>query len=150
MSWPKLSEDLKQPRTLTNCLGCTDECSPDRLHRWMEHDEADRPTGVVVVLCPICSGRIIGPHKRLYRLMAKHEPCAGAMLLCTDCKYQKDLGCLHPRSLKNGGVGIALIYPQPATGFWDGRDPKTGKRTGGQFTRYLGPVTECDGKELNT
>jgi hypothetical protein len=152
----RLSKEFRvHSRALFTCQICGVE--PDHatnqepeevgLGRWQEHDDADNPEAIVVVLCKECSDGAIKAHPRLYRRLAIFEPFPGAMRCCVHCKWQKELGCTNPAAKSNGGAGVMLKFPKPSTGFWDGADPKTGKRTGGPFLRYVGAV-ECRNQEI--
>lgn len=77
-----------------------------------------------------------------------NKPIPGAMALCDACKFRKDLGCTHPDLKSNGGTGLYIKFAEPVRGFWDGSDPKTGRRTGGSFERYPAPPSECKGQTL--
>jgi hypothetical protein len=49
------------------------------IYAWVEHDGDDQPEPIVVMLCTDCSDRLIEPYPRLYRRLARNEPCAGIM-----------------------------------------------------------------------
>lgn len=149
-NWPKLTETLTHASHPSMCTACgeTDMVAP-KLERWQECDENDQPTRFVVVLCPGCVEKLIERHPRLYIKLPEHKPHAGTHPeagLCIDCPHRAGLVCMSPLSIANGGPGFRIIGPAPARGFWDGRDPKTGKRTGGMFERYPGPPTVCEGR----
>lgn len=147
MSWPKLSETLPAAVNMGTCQRCAD--TKNLIARWREHDETDRPSNAVIILCKPCSDAIIEPHPRLYSKMDGFEPWPGTMPICVGCKHHDGaIKCRSPKLLENGGTGLKMTYPTPSTGFIDRRNPKTGKREGGRFINYRGPVTECEGKEV--
>ncbi len=122
--WPKLSETLPYPRDPRRCQACGAVGDGNRvprdgaaclpaLHRWREHDEADRPTAVVVVLCAGCSDRMIGPHPRLYSRLHDFEPVPGSMALCEECACRDGLRCTHGDLKANGGGGLAVSVAKP-------------------------------------
>src|ERR1041384_214579 len=91
---PRLTDLAKRsgfehPNRCASCGRPDEHCPVDRgLTRWQEHDHNDRPEPRVGVLCRACSNRLIEPHVRLYRPLGKHEPFAGCMALCIDCKWR--------------------------------------------------------------
>lgn len=150
-----LSRDLTGPRSPTHCQACgTQHDEPTRAHDrdgqpvlakldvWREHDDADRPQAVFVVLCRTCSKKLINPHERLYSLVEPNKPLPGLMPLCLDCTHRDGLDCTNPQSKRNGGDGIKLTFPQPTQAFVDGPGLH------GRMTFYPGPVSACDGKAV--
>jgi hypothetical protein len=59
---------------LKHCASCRETT---RLSRWMEHDFRDQPEPRCVVLCWLCSNKLIEPHPRLYKKLADNEPFPG-------------------------------------------------------------------------
>lgn len=149
-NWPKLSETLPYQRHPNICQGCgaggLDLAARAEHQRWIECDEDDKPTAVVVLLCKACSEREIEKHPRLYESIPKNAPRPGTMELCLECRHRDGLACKHPDAKANGGAGIAIFGQQPTRGFWDGTD-KRGRRTGGVLTIYPTPPQRCAGRE---
>jgi hypothetical protein len=147
--WPRLSETLPDFHHPYMCRACglrvPDATLP--LTAWQEHDQLDHPEPIVVVLCKTCSDALIEKHPRLYRPLREHEPWPGAMPLCVDCVHRDGVRCRHPDLKANGGTGLLLTMPEPSVVMWDGRG-KGGRRTGGTFIDYRGPVSACAGRTL--
>lgn len=152
--WPKLSWDLRETRDLDHCQACNKlgeiDCmksdgklgeSPLSLDRWLEHDDSDRSTAIVVVLCSGCSKKLIEPHPRLYRMLTLWEPHPGCMALCRKCEYREGVGCTHPSLKANGGEGLALTVPAPGHAIFCAR----GKGCH-PITIFTGPVEDCSGR----
>lgn len=147
--WPKLSETLRFEKHPESCQSCgRGTATGDKVSRHVECDHLDQPTPVIVVLCEPCAKRIIEPHPRLYLRQDDNKPIPGAMVLCSDCRHREKLRCTHPSLKANGGPGLSIRCPEPVRGFVDGRDPKTGKRTGGYFERYSSAPSACHGREV--
>lgn len=152
-AWPKLSESLPQLFVAPDqCQRCGAEVSDDEpassitsRKRWIEHDEWDRPTSAVVVLCKPCSESLIEPHPRLYAEMPVHKPHAGTMALCVACVHRAGVRCQHPSLRTNGGPGLSVTHQQPTRGFLCGRG--SGRRTGGAFEIYDSAPSACAGRE---
>lgn len=147
--WPKLSEQLPHPRDLDTCQACgalEALLDAETLETWEEHDEADRPAGVVVRLCPPCSAKIVEPHPRLYRQVDRWEPLPGVMELCRSCRHRRGVSCAHPDLLRNGGTGLRIVFPRPTVGIACVARPGGG-RGSRRFTMYAGPPSECAGQE---
>jgi hypothetical protein len=138
--WPKLSEDLRGPSHPLRCRRCGGD---EDLWRWREMDDEDEPTPVVVVLCRPCSGRIVGPHPRLYEGLHRHEPHAGTSPLCVGCGHRDGLRCAHPGSLANGGPGIKMAGPRAERTFVRYRH---NRRLSGVLVDWQGPPTSCTGR----
>lgn len=153
---PKLSVELlagggQMAFDLANGLGASAcmQCGTagelgEELAGWLEHDDADRPTAVAVVLCTPCADRIIEKHPRLYRRLDRHEPFPGVMPTCAGCVHQRHparatSNCAHPDLKANGGAGLRMECPRPFSGFACGRG------YGGPFVLFQGPVT-CSGR----
>lgn len=143
---PKLSETLPPATELYRCQQCGGVIE---LARWVEHDEEDKPTHTIVVLCGPCSQRIIEPHPRLYQRLHKWHPWPGAMSICVACVRRSGLRCQCALASANGGSGLKLKFPEPDMAFIDGRDPKTGKRWGRREVYWQGPVTDCAAREAS-
>lgn len=153
--WPKLSETLPHFRAPDICQSCgggvTDGKSVDpslrQRVRWIEHDEWERPTTTIVVLCLDCSDRIVPPHPRLYAKIEVNKPHPGTMLpLCVDCTHRDGLQCSHPDSRGNGGRGLEVTYTMPTKAFMDGT--RNGRRAGWVQTFYPDPPSKCAGKSI--
>jgi hypothetical protein len=140
--WPKLSETLAGRRSLVYCQSCG--AAGSALRAWQEHDEADQPTPVAVMLCPACAERLIEPHPRLYRQLAAGEPFPGAMPCCHGCRHAVAMACRSPMLKANGGSGLPLKFPTPTQAIACGRGGKNGGCR--HLTIWQGPVT-CDGRE---
>lgn len=146
--WPQLSKTLRFERHPDGCQNCGNgPATHTELHRWQECDGQDRKTPIVVVLCKRCSDRLIEPHPRLYHRLEPNAPLPGTMALCVKCRHRDGLGCRHPKLKANGGPGLNIAITPPSRGFWDGADPKTGRRTGGMFEHWPSPATACEGRE---
>jgi hypothetical protein len=136
--WPRLSETLPHPRDLRCCQACGSdilaslipvdgpkETAPytqpvvavPGLDIWQEHDEADQPEHIYVVLCDPCAARLIEPHPRLYRRLDRWEPAPGIMPACRDCVHRKGLACGNPLLKANGGPGLPINAPIEGEGF---------------------------------
>lgn len=140
---PKLSETLPPATELYRCQQCGGVVE---LARWMECDDADQPSHVLIVLCQSCSDKILQPHPRLYQQLHRWRPWTGAMAICVACQLRDGLRCKHPSARQNGGAGLKLTFPQPGIAFIDESDPKTGKHRGRQEIYWAGPVTDCAGR----
>ena len=140
--WPKLSDTLHPVHKLSACQMCASPLAS--ADRWMEHDDSDQPTGIVILLCEECADLIIEDHPRLYRNMHRHEPHPGSMPTCDLCRFRTGLNCLHPNLKGNGGPGLELKFPQPTVAFIDGE--RGGVRFGSQQVFYSGAVV-CKAKE---
>lgn len=146
-NWPKLSETLPHERRPDCCQSCAEKLIPtDGIRIWLEHDDKDQPTGVLVMLCARCETKLIEPHPRLYAKVDSNKPIPGAMQLCVDCIHRDGLTCKNPEAKMNGGPGLYINAAQPSRGFWDGRG-KDGKRTGGIFEHWPAPPSKCQGWE---
>ena len=145
-TWPWLSEECLyseglDPRWCGLCGSETD------LVLWQEHlqDGQDTPTAVWITLCEHCSIFHIEDHPRLYRRVGIHEPTAGALSLCLDCRWRAGTICTNPLSRYRGGEGAAkfLTYPEPT---WM---HVRAARGGGTKWFFHGPVTGCKVKEVH-
>lgn len=145
MIWPKLSE-LQLGRS---CVGCALDEVLVQLKAWEEHDDSDRPTGVVVLCCEACERRgLIEKHPRLYRPVDAMEPLPGSMQICAGCRWLEASGgirCCHPNAKRNGGGGVLVTFEQPTTGI------ACGSGKGGRWSRRLvmwkAHPTECRERE---
>lgn len=141
--WPKLSEDLKRDRSPIHCQACGVVASHS-LVRWQEHDGADEPSPVAVVLCESCSDRLIEAHPRLYRRLGRNEPFPGTMRICWECPHRDGVRCRSPLLRSNGGPGIR--FPKAdATIHVDGI--RNGRRFGEWYKRWSAEPVHCEGKE---
>lgn len=147
--WPKLSEtlDFHDPLRCQHCgqLAPLDTSEPlvtPDLTVWCECDEDDQPTAVFVALCPRCADRIIEPHPRLYKQMAKNEPAPGAMPICRDCPARDDFRCTSRLARFNGGPGMK--YEPEGSMVHICRSPR---RLSGWHYIASGPVARCSGKD---
>lgn len=148
--WPRLSVTLTEGRKAPNvCQSCgvVLPFADDQRCHWQEHAPDDEPERIVVVLCKECSDRLIDPHPRLYRQLERWEPWPGAMRLCISCIHRDGVDCTHGDLKANGGPGLGMTMPKPTTGMWDGCG-KDGRRTGGTFVHYDGPVSHCAGRAV--
>jgi len=139
---PALSTDLTGPRHPERCQSCG---GAQELRRWLEHDEQDRPTPVVVVLCRACADRLIEPHPRLYRGLHVWEPHPGSLPLCVDCRHRDGTRCQLARL--NGGAGVSLRFPRPD--MIHVQRSVNGRRQCGHQVAYRGPVSACDKREAD-
>jgi len=106
---PGLSATLPHPRHPETCQACGGRGAG--WDRWIECDEWDRPTDVIVVLCPRCSNQVIQPSPRLYVQAWPGIARPGVMGLCASCDYHEALRCLHPDLRANGGQGLMVHQP---------------------------------------
>ncbi len=149
-AWPKLSETLVglfpvAPDLCQECGVTVDDADDTRRRtRWIEHDEWDRPTHAVIVLCRSCAEDIIEPHPRLYAEMPIHKPHPGTMALCGACIHRTGLRCTHPNAKANGGPGIVITYAPPLRAFMDGT--RGGRRAGWVTEIYPSAPTVCNGR----
>lgn len=148
VAWPKLSTalacfDQDSPAVCQRCFAA--EGGDVMLHRWREHDDADQPTDVVIVLCGKCE-HIIEPHPRLYSRLHVFEPHPGTMRICVDCVYRAGLRCGHPDLTANGGTGLKLTFPKPGVMFVDGKT-KGGKNFGFSMVNYIEPA-RCESRKV--
>jgi hypothetical protein len=147
--WPKLSRMLgaKYPARCALC-GIDVSDSPDgpttgERCRWIEHDEWDRPTSAVVVLCTTCSDRVIKPHPRLYSAVPRHKPIPGLMELCVGCRHLDGARCTNPRARANGGEGVGVQVTPPTFAFLCVRNGSTSTRE----EIWPSAPSACDGRE---
>ncbi len=133
---------LAIPPDPRRCQSCGHDCD---LTRWLEHDERDQPTAVVVVLCRPCSDRIIEPHPRLYAALDEYAPHSGSMALCRECSRRSGVSCTHPDLKANGGAGLNITMRRPDTAFVSGRGAG-GRRTGWVHRIYHAPPSACAGR----
>ena len=138
----RLSLDLIHPDDPERCKACG---AWGNVSRWQEHNDADGPTRVVVVLCGDCSARIIEKHPRLYRELDVHEPWPGCMEICQDCRHRKGTKCSHPEAKWNGGRGVILTMPKPMNVHLS----RVPRRLSGWVTFWQGPVSHCQQKQVN-
>lgn len=138
--WPRLSESLAGPRDPDRCQACG--AAWQDLGIWQEHDQADRPEPVFVVLCMPCSRRLIDPHPRLYAQLDPNAPAPGVMALCHDCRHRDGTRCACPLAAANGGPGIGIkAHGQRAHFLCRPR------RLSGNRTLWTRPPSACSGKD---
>lgn len=143
-AWPRLSmaiwpQDFAKGgpgRQIGVCMQCGR--AGDDVAAWQECDDADKGEPIAICLCRRCSDEIIEPHPRLYKRVPAGMPFPGVMPCCVGCKHQVNLRCRIAKC--HGGPGVHLQYEHPTVAFVDGRDAKTGRRTGWQQMVYHGPV----------
>ena len=111
------------------------------LDRWQECDHNDRPENRLIVLCNVCSKRMIEPHPRLYHRLSPNHPWPGCMAICVRCRWRDGVTCKHPSAKVNGGSGVMVTIGKPIQGFIDG--PKYR----GRFTEYPSPASDCKQRE---
>ena len=140
MTWPKLSGQLTGPRSPAVCQSCGGDAE---LARWREHDEGDRPTSVMVVLCKKCANRLIEKHPRLYAELYPNDPHPGCMAICLDCRHRDGTRCAHPDAKANGGTGVMLSIATPHKVHLC-RSPR---RLSGWTTIWRSPASACRQKE---
>lgn len=143
--WPRLSRTLPPPKYPGQCQACGATWDLDR---WREHDEADEPDRIVVVLCLECSDKIIGPHPRLYEPLHRNEPFPGCMDICANCRHRDGFRCASPAAMANGGEppGIELMAGQVERTSWHGADAE-GEPIGGVWLEWSHPVSKCSGRD---
>ena len=141
--WPRLSVDLPDRRHPQRCQACG--ATGTAVDRWREHDDADRPEPIVVVLCRACGDQLIDPHPRLYARLDPNEPVPGCMAICVDCRWREGVRCTHPRAKANGGPGVVLTIATPMHAFVCRRGK--GARSG-PMTIWPSPATACQQKEV--
>jgi hypothetical protein len=140
--WPRLSESLRHARNLQTCQSCGRMLTEELRRVWEECDAADQPEGIAVVLCKACSNQLIEAHPRLYHWVRNNAPFPGAMPLCADCSFQKNLACVHPKLHRNGGSGLEIQVGEISRAFVDGAHHR------GLVALYLTPVVACEGRTL--
>lgn len=110
---PGLSHQLPGPRAPNVCQSCSRgglERSTGR--RYIECDPWDKPTTRRVVLCAVCSDRLIKPHPLLYLAEDWWAPFPGVMPTCAACQFHDALRCTNPLLKANGGPGLR-VHPYP-------------------------------------
>lgn len=133
---PGLSQTLRERVTIPcRCQACGGN---DTLRRWLEHDPNDQPTPVIVVLCRLCSEKLIEPHPRLYRALQDNQPWTGCMGICVRCVHRRGNACQHPDAKANGGPGIAITIKAPI---------RVILCPGGPANLWDEPATACSGRE---
>lgn len=116
------------------------------LSRWQECDHNDQPEQKIVVLCNVCSKRVIEPHPRLYHQLHYNTPWPGCMDICVDCRFRSGIKCVHPAAKVNGGAGVMLKIGKITRGFIDYAG-KNGKISGSVFEHYETPASDCKQKQ---
>lgn len=143
-TWPRLSVTLPACVSPLLCQKCQ---SSHRVATWIEHDAADQPQRIFVILCRQCSDTIIEPHPRLYAEAPVNAPIPGVMAICRDCIHRAGTECRCPAAKFNGGEGIQVTAVKPFVVHIDGRDQKTGKRFGRWLHDYSTPPSACTGRK---
>jgi hypothetical protein len=141
--FPRLSLTLIGEKHPLKCQSCG---SAETLSIWEERNDDDSRSPIGVIICKKCSDKLIEPHPRLYYEWSILAPFPGCMKTCVDCALRDGVTCTSGELTWRGGSGLRLTYPQPTIAFVDGRNPKTGKRFGGQQTIFHGDP-KCDGKK---
>lgn len=145
---PGLSVTLDGPRDPRRCQACGARHTEIRpLERWLEHDEWDRVPvkPAVVVLCSMCSRRLIDPHPRLYRQLADGESFPGCMGICVRCAFREGVACGCPEAKVNGGPGVKVEWTEaPIYAHVDG--VRNGRRYGETRWLFSGPPIRCSGR----
>jgi hypothetical protein len=139
---PRLSESLRTLSWPHRCQCC--QCvNGSPLSVWQEHDDADRPELIFVVVCATCADKIIEPHPRLYRQLGRNEPAPGVLGVCQHCRHQVAGRCRSPKARANGGEG--LRFPAPDVNVHLCRRGK-GARSG-WLREWSEEVSSCEGFE---
>jgi hypothetical protein len=136
----------RHPHVCQQCGGSNRPMAGNGLLRlelsiWQEHDHNDRPEPRYLVLCNVCSKRMIEPHPRLYSRVETNKPIAGLMDLCVGCRLRDGIGCTSPRAKANGGVGVAVKITPPINAMVDGRNYR------GPAQMWPKPAESCDQRE---
>jgi hypothetical protein len=140
MAMPRLSTDLPGERAPNVCQSCG---AREKLSRWREHDERDRPENVFVVLCARCEKKLVEPHKRLYAQIQPNEPIPGTLDLCVPCAFRDGLRCTHPDLKANGGAGLFIKIEKPIVAHLC-RSPR---RLSGYMRIWTKPAETCRGRK---
>lgn len=142
--WPKLSEELTGPKHPQRCQSCggDEDNDPDdtigAMQYWIEHDDQDKPTRTLIILCNRCAKVLIERHPRLYAQIDRWQPHPGKELICIACKHRDGIICKE--ATFNGGPGVHLMFPTPDK-VHICRSPR---RLSGWHTFWRGPVSHCD------
>lgn len=136
---PRLSQTLKPFTSRKQCQQCSTTVRP--VTGWIEHDHEDKPEPIYIFVCDRCEGLLIESHPRLYRQFQKYEPLPGVQDFCVDCKWRQGCRCTCPKAKINGGPGIKMDQPEPASAFVDG--PKFR----GRMLIWHSPARDCTGRE---
>jgi hypothetical protein len=151
LAWSKLSQVLTFMRHPEVCQSCGDTqpgegvAKPD-LTRWVECDEWERSTGVVVVLCRPCVTRVLEPHPRLYREIETYAPHPGTMALCVACTHRFGLNCKHPDLRANGGAGLLITHAKAVRALVNVGGGRGHRRGCLPVSIYAHPPTACAGR----
>lgn len=144
---PGLSRTLTGPRSPSRCQSCgATHSSEVPLSRWIECDEWDQPTHVVVVLCRRCGERLIDPSHRLYHPLWPNEPHPGAMGICVKCLERRGTACGHPDAKENGGAGVTIEITRPTIAHLCLAGPNG--RRGETRQIYSSPASACNRRRL--
>lgn len=142
-SWPRLSEQLEGEKRPDRCQSCGASWDLDR---WREHNMADLPEPIVVVMCLECSDAAVEAHPRLYEPLHRNQPWPGCMNICVDCRHREGVSCRHPDLMANGGPGLAIETPRPNHLFWHG-EGEEGEAVGGVMVSYPCEPKRCVGRD---
>ena len=143
---PRLSETLSPIRRPFDCQRCgaIPPVGGEPLTAWQEHNDADRPETIFVLLCRKCADKVIEPHPRLYRRLSRNEPAPGVMQICSGCIYQIEGRCTSDLLRSRGGPG--LKFPGPDTTVHICRaGPKGRGRVGEWLKMWSAEPTTCAG-----
>jgi hypothetical protein len=143
---PGLSATLRYPPHPARCQNCGLHAA-GALVRWLEHDEWDKPTRTIVVLCEPCGARLIDPHHRLYVALERNRPWTGCMGLCVRCQHRRGTSCAHPDAKVNGGPGLEIVTAEP-TRMHIYCSRNSGGRFSGWRTEWPEPARSCAGRLL--
>jgi hypothetical protein len=148
--WPKLSVSLPRRVVVQLPWGTCQRCGLkgelfEDLGVWREHDDADKPTPVAVVLCQKCSDLVIEEHPRLYSSQLPHAPIPGVMELCRECTHRHGYLCGHADLTVNGGPGLEIVHPTPTP-----MHVNRGRGKSGWMKLWNGPATSCVGRSVQS
>ena len=145
---PRLSDTLQRLTWPFRCQRCDTYGGHgvyERLTVWKEHDDADKPEMIFVVLCPKCAAKVIDPHPRLYARLGFNEPAPGVMRVCVGCRHRVAARCGSPMAMANGGPG--LTFPAPDSTLHLSCQDKYGRRYGRWEKWWDEEPSECKGFE---
>lgn len=135
LPWRKLSADAEYSRSPEHCQCCGRDHD---LALWIECDEGDQETDVVLMVCTPCVRVHIEPHERLYHRLEPNRPFPGAMVTCWRCIHRDGFRCQSPLLKANRGAGLPIRGAQPTHTFFCGK--------GGGVHHDYGPTPpRCEG-----